>query len=308
MDSKRVIGQFTSEELLAVGVLYFVIGVFGFLSNLRVLLVFVRNRVLTSPKHVLHVNMAIANMLVVAGFPISTASSFSNRWMGGYGGCQAYGVVSLLGGILAVATVTLLCVERYLVMCWSDTYQVVSTKSMWIIVGFCWFYAALWAIFPTMGWSRYTVNVTTVACSLDWHSKDFNHTSYVISLTIATGIFFSIALLSLYLTHTKPTQTTYWSENTPVKEEQVDWFSDRILLLIAGTFLVFLSLGFGPFAYFATWNVYKKNPEVSMLAETIPPIMAKMSTTLYPLAYQLGSSKFRSTFWKPGCVANSKQE
>ncbi|KAL5018417.1 hypothetical protein ScPMuIL_004139 [Solemya velum] len=303
MASPHVIGQFTTEEFQAVGILYFILGVCGFLSNLRVLLVFVRNRVVTSPKHVLHVNMAIANMLIVSGFPISTVSSFSNRWISGHGGCQVYGLVTYIGGIASVGTVVLLCMERYVAACWSDVYEVVTASSVWIIASLNWIYAAMWAIFPIIGWGSYTVDVTAVACSLDWHSKNFNNTSYVISMTIATGIFFSLALLSLYLTFTKPQ-----SKDTHAKNEDVDWLSDKTLVLIAGVFLLFVSLGFGPFAYYAMWSVYKKNPEVSMLAETIPPIMAKMSTILYPLAYQLGSSKFRSAYWKPGCIANSKQE
>ena len=59
----------------------FVLGVMGVLTNSLVMRVFLKDGVLASPKNILHINLAFANILVVAGFPFSGLSCFHGRYV-----------------------------------------------------------------------------------------------------------------------------------------------------------------------------------------------------------------------------------
>ena len=53
----------------------------GVLTNSLVMRVFLKDGVLASPKNILHINLAFANILVVAGFPFSGLSCFHGRYV-----------------------------------------------------------------------------------------------------------------------------------------------------------------------------------------------------------------------------------
>lgn len=52
----------------------------GVLANSFVLKTFMKEGVLVSPKNILHINLALSNILVVLGFPFSGLSSWHGKY------------------------------------------------------------------------------------------------------------------------------------------------------------------------------------------------------------------------------------
>lgn len=89
---------------LVVAVCLGFIGINGFLSNLLVLVLFCRYKVLRSPINCLLMSISASDMLVcVLGTPFSFAASTQGRWLLGHTGCVWYGFVnSCLGEFPAI--------------------------------------------------------------------------------------------------------------------------------------------------------------------------------------------------------------
>lgn len=84
---------------LVVAVCLGFIGIFGFINNLLVLVLYCRYKMLRTPINLLLINISISDFLVcVVGTPFSFAASTQGRWLIGEKGCIWYGFVnSLLG-------------------------------------------------------------------------------------------------------------------------------------------------------------------------------------------------------------------
>lgn len=84
---------------LVVAVCLGFIGTFGLTSNLLVLVLFCRYKMLRSPINLLLINISISDLLVcVLGTPFSFAASTQGRWLIGDGGCVWYGFANSLFG------------------------------------------------------------------------------------------------------------------------------------------------------------------------------------------------------------------
>lgn len=77
------------------------IGMFGFVNNALVLLLFCRHKPLRSPINCMLVSISVSDLLVcVLGTPFSFAASARGRWLIGAQGCVWYGFInSFLGKI-----------------------------------------------------------------------------------------------------------------------------------------------------------------------------------------------------------------
>ncbi|XP_062586902.1 visual pigment-like receptor peropsin [Saccostrea cucullata] len=280
-------GEFSDLEHKGVAVLYFLFGVLGVLTNSFVLKTFMKDGVLTSPKNILHVNLAFSNILVVLGFPFSGLSSWHGKWLFGQQGCQLYGVESYTGGIACTGFVFALCFERYLANRQRQIYDTMSSSTWWLITLAVWIHAFVWAILPVLGWSSYSMEASGVACGLNWLKHDFNHTSFVIFMTIEHSVIYLLAFIFL------KSAKSYVDSHTILEVNTQNWFTEKQLVWITFAFLLIAGIGWGPYGYFAVWSQHTQITSISMLAVTLPPLFAKGSTIFYIIPYLVASNRFR---------------
>nr|XP_022317074.1 visual pigment-like receptor peropsin [Crassostrea virginica] len=280
-------GEFSQLEHKGVAVLYFLFGVCGVLTNSFVLKTFMKDGVLVSPKSILHLNLALSNILVVLGFPFSGLSSWHGQWVFGFRGCQMYGVESYTGGMACPVFVFTLCLERYLANRQRQIYDAMTTGTWWMIALAVWLHAITWAVLPVLGWSSYSMEASGVACGLSWLKHDFNHASFIVVMTIEYGILYLLAFFLLKLAKGHQDSTTVLEVNTS------NWFTEKQLVWITFSFLMFVGIGWGPYGYFGVWSQHTKTTSISMLAVTLPPLFAKASASFYIIPYLVTSDRFR---------------
>lgn len=72
-------------------------------------------------------------------------------------------------------------------------------RTITVVIGVIWLYAALWAVFPLLGWGGYGPEPFGLACSVDWagYQQSVNRSSFIMSLAVlCTFIPFLVILFS----------------------------------------------------------------------------------------------------------------
>ncbi|XP_045162043.2 visual pigment-like receptor peropsin [Mercenaria mercenaria] len=278
-------GDFSMAEHRVVGVLYLVSGFLGILGNILIIAILRGENAITGCRSKIHVQFAIANILIVAGIPLSGSSAFAGSWLFGDIGCQMYGVLTYTGGMGAVTFAGLLCIQRYYSISLLNIYDMSGRSLFLSVLG--WIYSVGIAIGPVLGWNSYVIESSGTACGLNWHKDDQSHRSLFITLPVVSIVMFLISLWSL---------RTAFSRPTPEKIDEKDWFTNNQLNWIAMANLIIVTTGFAPYGFFAIWALFNHGSEMTMLASVIPPVAAKLSTVFYPVPYIVASKKFREAF------------
>ncbi|CAF97626.1 unnamed protein product [Tetraodon nigroviridis] len=183
--SHRSSSSLTPTGNLVVSVFLGLIGTSGLVSNLLVLVLFCRFKVLRSPINLLLVNISVSDLLVcVLGTPFSFAASTQGRWLIGAAGCVWYGFVNSLFGIVSLISLAVLSFERYSTMMTPTEADSSNYCKVCLGIGLSWVYSLLWTVPPLLGWSSYGPEGPGTTCSVNWTAKTANSVSYIICLFV----------------------------------------------------------------------------------------------------------------------------
>ncbi|KAA8587415.1 hypothetical protein FQN60_016277, partial [Etheostoma spectabile] len=161
------------------------IGIFGFMNNLLVLVLYCRYKMLRSPINLLLINIAISDLLVcVLGTPFSFAASMQGRWLIGEGGCVWYGFANSLFGIVSLISLAVLSYERYSTMVAPTEADSSNYRNISLGITLSWVYSLIWTMPPLFGWSHYGLEGPGTTCSVNWTAKTANNISYIICLFV----------------------------------------------------------------------------------------------------------------------------
>ncbi|GFN78311.1 visual pigment-like receptor peropsin [Plakobranchus ocellatus] len=288
-------------------------GVLGVSSNLLTAVTFYKDaRLLQGSRPWLHILLALANVAVVSPSPLPASSSFSGRWLYGNFMCQLYAFEGMFAGIVAISAVIVLCVERYSVAN-SSKKKENSWFYLWSVL-FALSNGFFWAVMPLLGWSRYDIEHTGVSCALDWKNPDESYVSFLVTMEIFSFFLpLMAAALCLYSacyagTDKPAIPSTAASTSSSSKSAASDGqgraeetsqvsagFNESQLRTLCCIFLLFVSVGWGPFAFLCTKTMVSGSSGLSMLAGTIPPLACKLMVSAYPAAYAVTSARFRQT-------------
>ncbi|KAL8190082.1 UNVERIFIED_CONTAM: hypothetical protein K2H54_039455 [Gekko kuhli] len=156
--------------------------VFGFWSNLIVLILFCKFKALRNPVNMMLLNISLSDMLVcISGTTISFASNIYGKWLGGEYGCRWYGFVNSCFGIVSLISLAILSYERYSTLTLSNK-RGSDYRKVLLGVGGSWFYSLIWTVPPLFGWGSYGTEGAGTSCSIQWSSESLESVSYIICL------------------------------------------------------------------------------------------------------------------------------
>ncbi|KAK7916581.1 hypothetical protein WMY93_012342 [Mugilogobius chulae] len=265
----------------------------GFPINALTLIVTAQNKKLQQPLNFILVNLAVAGLIMVMfGFTVTFVSSLMGYFSMGKLGCTVEGFMATLGGQVALWSLVVLAVERYIVVC----KPMGSFKFTSVHAGagclFTWIMAASCAVPPLFGWSRYLPEGIQVSCGPDYYTlaPGFNNESYVMYMFTCHFmvpvfiIFFTYG--SLVLTVKAAAAQQQDSASTQKAEKEVT----RMCFLMVLGFLV----AWTPYASFAGWIFFNKGAAFSATSMAIPAFFSKSSALFNPVIYILMNKQFRS--------------
>ncbi|XP_063052651.1 green-sensitive opsin-1-like [Engraulis encrasicolus] len=264
----------------------------GFPINFMTLVVTILHKKLRQPLNFILVNLAVAGLIMVLfGFTITITSALNGYFVFGATGCAVEGFMATLGGEVALWSLVVLAVERYIVVCKPMGSFKFGTTHAAVGVAFTWIMALACAAPPLFGWSRYLPEGMQCSCGPDYYTlnAEFNNESYVIYMFVCHFIipvfiiFFTYG--SLVITVKAAAAQQQDSASTQKAEKEVT----RMCFLMVIGFLI----AWTPYASFAAWIFFNKGAQFSAQSMAIPAFFSKSSALYNPVIYIGLNKQFR---------------
>nr|BAQ54764.1 opsin, pteropsin type [Macromia amphigena] len=276
----------------AAAVCLLLIGLVGFVSNLLVMVLMCKNKQLWTPLNVILFNLVCSDFSVsILGNPITLTAALFRRWIFGRTMCVIYGFFMSLLGIASITTLMVLSFERYVMI--SKPFQVyrLSQKGAVALIGAIWVYALLLTAPPLFGWGDYVHESANISCSVNWESKTFSATTYIIFL-FAMGLVVPLIVISFsYL-------NIIWTmKKNATAMGRVTKAECRVTVMVFVMIVAFL-VAWTPYSVLALLVAFGDASLISPGVAVVPALMAKSSICYNPIIYVGLNTQFRSAWHK----------
>ncbi|KAM8863084.1 LOW QUALITY PROTEIN: extra-ocular rhodopsin [Spinachia spinachia] len=278
-------------SLLAAYMLFLIATAFP--VNFLTLYVTVRNKKLRNPLNFVLLNLAVADLfMIVGGFTVTLFTALNGYFILGVTGCNVEGFFATLGGEIALWSLVVLAVERYVVVCKPMSNFRFGEKHAIAGLLFTWIMAMTCAAPPLLGWSRYIPEGMQCSCGIDYYTPkpEIHNTSFVIYMfvlhfTVPLGIIF-FCYGRLLCTVRAAAALQQESETTQRAEKEVT----RMVVVMVISFLVC----WVPYATVAWYIFANRGAEFGPVFMTVPAFFAKSSALYNPVIYILLNRQFRN--------------
>ncbi|XP_040048110.1 extra-ocular rhodopsin [Gasterosteus aculeatus] len=278
-------------SLLAAYMLFLIATAFP--VNFLTLYVTVRNKKLRNPLNFVLLNLAVADLfMIVGGFTVTLFTALNGYFILGVTGCNVEGFFATLGGEIALWSLVVLAVERYVVVCKPMSNFRFGEKHAIAGLLFTWIMAMTCAAPPLLGWSRYIPEGMQCSCGIDYYTPkpEIHNTSFVIYMFV---LHFSIPLFIIFFCYGRLLCTVraaaalqQESETTQRAEREVT----RMVVVMVISFLVC----WVPYATVAWYIFANRGTEFGPVFMTVPAFFAKSSALYNPVIYILFNRQFRN--------------
>ncbi|XP_061760263.1 rhodopsin-like [Nerophis ophidion] len=275
----------------------------AFPINFLTLYVTVQHKKLRTPLNYVLLNLAVADLfMVVGGFTVTFFTSLHGYFSLGVTGCSIEGFFATLGGEIALWSLVVLAIERYVVVCKPMANFRFEEKHAIAGLGFTWIMALTCAAPPLFGWSRYIPEGMQCSCGIDYYTPnpEFNNTSFVIYMFV---LHFSIPLVVIFFCYGRLLCTVraaaqqQESESTQRAEREVT----RMVIVMVMSFLVC----WVPYASVAWYIFANQGVAFGPVFMTAPAFFAKSSALYNPVIYILLNKQFRNCMITTVCCGKN---
>ncbi|XP_026578666.1 rhodopsin [Pseudonaja textilis] len=271
----------------------FLLILLGFPINFLTLFVTIQHKKLRTPLNYILLNLAVANLfMVLVGFTTTMYTSMNGYFIFGTVGCNIEGFFATMGGEIALWSLVVLAVERYVVVCkpmsnfrFTQTHAIMGVSLTWIMALAC-------AAPPLVGWSRYIPEGMQSSCGVDYYTPtpEVHNESFVMYMflvhfvTPLIIIFFCYGRLVCTVKEAAAQQQE--SATTQKAEKEVT----RMVILMVIAFLVC----WVPYASVAFYIFTHQGSDFGPVFMTIPSFFAKSSAIYNPVIYIVMNKQFRN--------------
>ncbi|XP_054724911.1 rhodopsin-like [Uloborus diversus] len=283
-----------------VGTLLIVICIMSITGNLLVVVVFSRYRRLRSPANTLIVNLAVSDMCNGFLHPMAAYSSFMGAWMFGKLGCELYAALCGLFGLVSIVTLTVIAVERFMVISVKPWYRGVlfTQEKAKLAILFIWVYCLVIIVPPFLGWGAFVPEGFLTSCSFDYLSRSATNRSYFIYIFIL-GFTLPITVISIcyaFIIRTILQNEKDMKKNNVKKvytkpKKRNDYKAAEMVMFVIAMFL----LSWTPYSLIAIIGQFGNPVVLTPWVSVLPSLFAKMSTIYNPAIYGLSHRHFRAT-------------
>ncbi|XP_067907440.1 rhodopsin [Heterodontus francisci] len=279
----------------------------GFPVNFLTLYVTFQHKKLRQPLNYILLNLAVADLFMVfGGFTTTIITSMNGYFIFGPAGCNFEGFFATLGGEVALWSLVVLAIERYVVVCKPMSNFRFGTQHAMMGVGLTWTMALACAAPPLIGWSRYIPEGLQCSCGIDYYTlkPEVNNESFVIYMFV---VHFSIPLTVIFFCYGRLVCTVkeaaaqqQESETTQRAEREVT----RMVIIMVIAFLICWL----PYASVAFYIFTNQGSDFGPIFMTIPAFFAKSSAVYNPLIYILMNKQFRNCMITTLCCGKNPFE
>ena len=183
---------------VTVGLVLIVIAVAGCFVNILSFAVYICRRKLHKPPFYFLIHLLLVDILaVVCWTSLSAASAVAGNWVLPFVVCQIQGYVTSFCNIINMHTLTVLAVERCLLMvkpsvhedCFTGVYTAFFVAALWVADGVI-------AVFSVVYWSEMVYSPHQFQCYSD-HDRSVSHLNFFFVMSYALPLFFVFVLYAI---------------------------------------------------------------------------------------------------------------
>uniref|UniRef100_A0A8W7P596 G-protein coupled receptors family 1 profile domain-containing protein n=1 Tax=Anopheles coluzzii TaxID=1518534 RepID=A0A8W7P596_ANOCL len=264
-----------------------------------------RYRSLRTPANYLVINLAVADFIIMMEAPMFIYNSIHQGPALGSIGCTVYALMGAVGGTVAIATLTVISIDRYNVVVYPLNPNRSTTKlKCYFLIAFTWAYGLLFASFPALeiGLSRYTAEGYLTACSFDYldrtyKARVFMFVYFVFAWLIPFAIIsYCYARILIAVINANAIQSSKSKNKTEVK--------------LAGVVVGIIGLWFAawtPYAVVAMMGVFGYEQYLTPLNSMIPAVFAKIAASIDPYFYAMNHPRYRQMLERMFCNRGADQ-
>ncbi|XP_067913293.1 green-sensitive opsin-like [Heterodontus francisci] len=251
-----------------------------------------KHKKLRQPLNYILVNLSVANLcMILFGFVVTFYTALHGYFVFGPTGCAIEGFFATLGGQIALWSLVVLAIERYIVVCKPmGNFRFGSTHAF-IGIGSTWILALGAAAPPLVGWSRYIPEGFQCSCGPDYYTMNprYNNESYVIYLFV---FYFLIPVILIFFSYgsliCKVKEAAAQQQESATIQKAEKEVTRMVILMVIGFLTAWL-----PYAIVAFWIFMNQRAAYSATLMTIPAFFSKSSAIYNPIIYVLMNKQFR---------------
>ncbi|KAK5872471.1 hypothetical protein PBY51_013173 [Eleginops maclovinus] len=259
--------------------------------NATVIIVSLMHKQLRQPLNFALVNMAVADLgTAMTGGVLSVVNNAQGYFSLGRTGCVMEGFAVSLFGITSLCTVALIAVERMFVVCKPLGQITFQKKHALGGIALSWLWSLTWNMPPLFGWGRYELEGVGTSCAPDWHNRDPQNFSYILSYF---AVCFAVPFVLILASYSKLMWTLHKvSKMACLEGGAVAKGETKVASMVVLMVLTFL-ISWLPYASLALLVIYNPDVEIHPLVGTVPVYLAKSSTAYNPIIYIYLNKQFR---------------
>ncbi|NXO03154.1 OPSO protein, partial [Rhinopomastus cyanomelas] len=251
-------------------------------ENLAVVLVTVKFQQLRRPVNYVIVNLSVADFLVsLTGGTISFLTNLKGYFYMGHWACVLEGFAVTFFGIVALWSLALLAVERYVVICCPLRTVRLRGKHAGLGIAFVWTFSFIWTIPPMLGWSSYTTSKIGTTCEPNWYSGAGSDRTYVIALFTSC---FVAPLAVILVSYGKLMQKLREVSDARGQLGAARKPERRVTRMVVVMIVAFL-ICWMPYAAFSILVTACPSIEMDPCLAAVPAVFSKTSTVYNPIIY-----------------------
>ncbi|XP_055602160.1 opsin, ultraviolet-sensitive [Uranotaenia lowii] len=273
------------------GLVYFLMMVFGLCGNLLVILMFFRFKSLRTPANYLVINLAAADFLIMLEAPLFVYNSYHQGPATGNTWCTIYALLGAVGGTVAIVTLTMISIDRYNVVVYplNPNRSTTRAKVMLMIV-FAWIYGLFFSLMPALeiGWSRYTPEGFLTACSFDYLDRGRDAQIFMFMYFVFAWVVPFLAISYCYVAILRVVIGAGSIQSSKNKSKQELKLAAVVIGIIGLWFIAWT-----PYAVVAMMGVFGYESLLTPLGSMIPAILAKTAACIDPYFYAMNHPRYR---------------
>ncbi|KAK6165173.1 hypothetical protein SNE40_023616 [Patella caerulea] len=156
---------------------------------------------------------------------------------------------------------------------------------------------------PLIGWSKYALDPSHIACLLGLANPDIELIAYIMCIFI---VCFVIPVLIISVSYYKT-----WQQIKGIgdggAQENIEWTNHKQITKMSIVVVIMFMITWSPYALVHLYAIFYPSSLVSPLFGIIPALFAKSSTAYNPIIYALINKRFRLALKKLcGCIFTRK--
>ncbi|XP_022241099.1 opsin, ultraviolet-sensitive-like [Limulus polyphemus] len=294
------------EAHQVLGAVYTLIMVPGVLGNVLLIWIVCSTKALRTPSHILVVNLAISDFLMMTEIPLFIYNSFCQKAAFGVWGCQLYGFIGALTGTTAIMTIAAMAGERYYSISRPlDPSRRMTRARATVIVVCIWIYSFTFSVMPLFRINQYVPEGYLSSCSFDYLTSDLKSRVYVLVFFIAAWCVPMVIICLSYfgiIFIVRKKQFIYQNQEQGINLERFNIQKHRKneikLSKIVFALISFWMISWTPYAMVAllgiSFNQKLLTPTISM----VPALFCKTASVIDPFLYGLSHPRFKAALKK----------